>query len=187
MSIRLAIFFAVCRGYHIFILFSQPCRSGALFCKHLRQLQWKVRILMHKLVDTRAQNPSLRQQFIRYSRQQAAQIPMLDWLPLHRPCISSLRMPLWQRACLWLCILFIVVSLLLALSTNSIVHARNSVSRRDRRPDREVRIRYPPSRSRQVQSNQSTLQSTPDTSQSIQPASEHATNNTMPSISSTDE
>jgi hypothetical protein len=76
---------------------------------------------------------------------------------------STSALPYWQRTALFLCILVLTLTVLTIFSSGYPVHARNSVGRRDRRPDREVRIRYPqPQRpSTGSQSNRPTLQRAP--------------------------
>ncbi|MCC6458499.1 MAG: hypothetical protein IT328_26360 [Caldilineaceae bacterium] len=75
-------------------------------------------------------------------------------------CRSTSVLPTWQRTALFLCILVLTLTVLTMFNSGYPVHARDAVGRRDRRPDREVRIRYPqPQRpSSADQGNRPTLQ-----------------------------
>lgn len=72
----------------------------------------------------------------------------------HRHRTSSPQLRFAHRLCQWLGIAMLALSLFLAFSIEGSVHARGGPTRRDRRPDREVRISYP--RSQPQSSGQST-------------------------------
>jgi hypothetical protein len=87
------------------------------------------------------------------------------------PHRSATIRPLWQRTLLGICILFLAVATFLTFADAVTVHARQTPNRRDRRPDREVRIRYP--RTQPQNSNQGNdviLQSAPPTPQGNSPS-----------------
>ena len=137
------------------------------FCKHLHEWQWKFTISIQPHVDPIAHIALQPRQATGYSTGHAMHTSMLK--PSHTPShpASSTPTRVGHCACQWLCVLVLTLSLLLAVSSEATVHARGGPTRRDRRPDREVRIRYPRSQpqsngqSNDGQSNGTTLQNSP--------------------------
>ena len=152
LSIRFAKLIAINHIYHTSVfhtpltlapypLFSAICDNST------GRIQWEhKRFLTHWLKSMVRLHIMPRQSMMQCSRPNSS-------------CQSPTLRLTQQRLFLWLCGVGIATTLFLALGDAGAVYARNTPTRRDRRPDREVRIRYPKS-----QSSHSTNQATGPTS-----------------------
>lgn len=142
------------------------------FCRHLHKWQWKFTLCKQPHVDPIADIVPQPRQATGFSTGQAMPNFMLKRSHLHRHPTSPKTLSLGLCACQWLCTLMLMLSLLLAFSSEATVYARSGPTRRDRRPDREVRICYPRSQpqpsnpsnngqSNHSQSNGTVLQNSP--------------------------
>jgi hypothetical protein len=87
----------------------------------------------------------------------------------HDPCppqssLLQIRHTTWQQSCCWLCCLILTMAILSTLSGANTAYARQGPTRRDRRPDRELHIRYPRMRP-QSNNSGSILHSAPSASE----------------------